>query len=67
MTGTRLRREIVRHLRQELDLWFATLARYIGLGLAIYSIAIDRLQNPGILPLATGLIFMKNVVGGRSE
>lgn len=60
---SRLRRELRERLRRELDAWFGTIARYVGLVLIVYSLLVDRLRNPGLLPLATGLVFMKNVVG----
>ena len=53
--------------RRSLDAWFGTIARYLGLGLLVYSLAIDRLRNPAILPAATGLMFLKNVTGAGSD
>lgn len=51
------------HVRSNLDEWFGTFARYAGLLLLVYSLAIDRLKNPALLPAATGLMFLKNVKG----
>jgi hypothetical protein len=58
--------------RRGLDEWFGTVARWAGLGLLLYSLLIDRLRNPALLPTATGLIFLKNVApngggDGKSE
>jgi hypothetical protein len=57
------RRRPRRNTRGSLDAWFGTAARYAGLGLLVYSVAVDRLKNPALLPAATGLMFLKNVTG----
>lgn len=46
-----------------LDAWFGTVARWAGLLLLVYAIAIDRLRNPALLPAATGLMLLQNVTG----
>jgi len=46
-----------------LDVWFPTLARYFGLGLMAYAVFFDQGQNPALVPAATGLIFLKTVLG----
>lgn len=51
--------------RRALDEWFPTVARYIGIGLGVYAALVDRGRNPALIPFATGLIFLKNVLGGR--
>jgi hypothetical protein len=53
-----------RFTRLVLDSWFPTLARYLGLGLLVYAGLFDRGKNPALIPGATGLIFLKNVIGG---
>lgn len=57
-------RALDRWLRQELDLWFATVARYIGLVMCLYSVFIDKLHTPALLTVAAGLVFMKSVMKG---
>jgi hypothetical protein len=52
-----------RQPRKSLDAWFGTVARYAGLTLLVYAIAIDRLRNPALLPAATGLMLLQNVTG----
>lgn len=54
----------LRPSRPGLDTWFPTLARYAGLVLLAYSALIDQGRNPALIPAATGLIFLKNVLGG---
>ena len=49
--------------RRVLDTWFPTLARYFGLGLMGYAVFFDQGHNPYLVTAATGLIFLKNVVG----
>lgn len=54
-------------LRRAVDSWVGTMTQVIGLFILIYAIAIDKFQNPALLPGATGLIFLKTVAGKRSE
>lgn len=56
-----------RLLRSELDLWFGTLARYLGVALGGYSLFVDHGKNPALWPAALGLVFLKNVLKGGSE
>lgn len=53
--------------RRGLDEWFGTLARYAGLALLLYAGAIDRFHNPALIPAATGLMFLKNITGGKDK
>lgn len=50
-------------LRSWLDAWHGTVVRYVGVGLLVYAVAVDRFRNPALLPAATGMIFYKNVAG----
>ncbi len=62
-----LRRRLLnldRWLRNELDAWFGTLARYLGLVLCGYSVFIDKLHNPALLTVAAGLVFLKTITRG---
>lgn len=52
-----------RRVRGELDLWFGTLARYLGLGLVVYAVLVNKLRDPGLLTVAIGLVAFKTVVG----
>jgi hypothetical protein len=50
-----------------MDSWFPTLARYVGLVLMTYAATVDRGRNPALIPAATGLIFLKNVLGNGKD
>lgn len=50
-----------------LDSWFPTVARYIGLTLLAYAALLDRGKNPALIPAATGLVFLKNVLGSGND
>jgi hypothetical protein len=50
-------------LRLQLELWFPTVVRYLGVVLAAYIGFIDHAQNPALIPVATGLILFKTVYG----
>jgi hypothetical protein len=50
-----------------LDLWFATICRYIGLGLMVYAALIDMGRDPALIPAATGLIFFKTIYESAKE
>lgn len=52
-----------RRARAELDSWFGTLARYLGLLLVVYAVFVDKLRDPSLLTVAAGLVFFKSVVG----
>lgn len=49
--------------RKTLDVWFPTIVRYAGVGLLVYAAAIDRGQNPALIPTAAGMILFKSVYG----
>jgi hypothetical protein len=53
----------LRPSRPGLDTWFPTVARYAGLALMAYAALIDQGRNPALIPAATGLIFLKKVLG----
>lgn len=53
--------------RRALDSWFPTLARYCGLGLLVYAVAVDQGRNPALIPAATGLIFLKAALNGKDS
>ena len=53
--------------RKALDSWFPTLARYAGLVMMGHAALIDQGQNPALIPAATGLIFLKNFLGGNGN
>lgn len=42
---------------------YPDVARLVGLALFVYAAVIDRGRNPALIPGATGLVFLKNVVG----
>lgn len=50
-------------LQGGLDRWFGTVARYTGYALILYAVFIDRFRTPALLPVATGLMVFKNVIG----
>lgn len=52
-------------LRVALDAWYGTAARYLGVLLLVYSLLVDHLRNPALLPAAVGLMALKNVAGGK--
>jgi hypothetical protein len=43
------------------------LARYFGLALMGYAVVFDQGRNPALIPAATGLIFLKTVLGNGEE
>lgn len=49
--------------RRNLDTWFPTLARYVGLVLLVYAAVVDRGRNPTLIPAGVGLALLKTVVG----
>jgi hypothetical protein len=54
-------------LREQLDLWFPTLARYFGLTIIGYCIFVDRLEHAALLTAGVGLTVLKNVWGSRKK
>lgn len=60
--GTRRRRP-PHWSRRALDEWFPTIVRYAGFCLMLYAVFVDRGRNPALIPAATGMIFLKNVIG----
>lgn len=52
-----------RFTRRAIDSWVPTLARLLGLALVPYIAVVDQGQNPGLIPLAVGLILLKTVTG----
>lgn len=53
--------------REQLDEWFPTLIRYVGVGLIIYAAVVDRGHNPALIPAATGMFFFKTIYGGGGK
>jgi hypothetical protein len=53
--------------RRQLDAWFPTFVRYVGIVAAIDGIFLDHAHSPVILPAATGMILFKTVVGDGSK
>ena len=51
-----------RWLRQELDAWFGTVARWTGLGMIFYEFTLDHLRNPGFVLGGIGLALLRTVV-----
>lgn len=49
--------------QRRLDNWFPTVVRYVGLGLAVYAVVVDRGEHPVLLTFAVGMIGFKSVWG----
>lgn len=47
----------------DLERWFPTLVRYVGVGLMVYAALVDRGRNPALIPTALGLVLFKTVYG----
>ena len=50
--------------RAQLDDWFPTVVRYVGIALLLFAGVVDRGANPALIPAAMGLILFKTVYGG---
>ena len=50
--------------QKQLDRWFPTLVRYVGIILMIYAALVDQGRNPALIPTALGLILFKTVYNG---
>ena len=50
--------------RAQLDDWFPTVVRYVGIALLVFACVVDRGANPALIPAAMGLILFKTVYGG---
>jgi hypothetical protein len=50
--------------RRKADEWFATVVRYVGVGLLVYAGVVDQGANPALIPAAMGMILFKTVYGG---
>ena len=49
--------------RTQLDDWFPTVVRYVGIALLLYAGVVDHGANPALIPAAMGLILFKTVYG----
>jgi hypothetical protein len=54
-----------RQLFSELNEWFPTVVRYLGVVLIVYAALIDKGKNPALIPAGTGMLLFKTVVGGK--
>ena len=49
--------------RRLMDETLPTLVHYLGIIVLVYAIFIDHLENPALIPAATGLLLFKAIYG----
>ena len=53
-----------RRFHDDLDGWFGTLARYVGLTVLVYAFTVDRLKTPALPGIGFGLMLVRNTLKG---